>query len=92
MLRSLRAAVLILPLLLAPPAFAEEESTPGDLAVEGLEKMLRAIELFVEAIPMYAPPELLPNGDIIIRRLDREERDSEPRQDDGEGEGGVTET
>ena len=30
--------------------------------------MLRAIELMIEMIPQYEVPEVLENGDIIIRR------------------------
>ena len=30
--------------------------------------MLRAIELMIEMIPQYDLPEVLPNGDILIRR------------------------
>lgn len=92
MLRRLRAAALILALMFSPLAApptawaAEEETSPGEMAAEGLEKMMRAIELFVGSIPLYAPPELLPNGDIIIRRIDPEEPDSAPPR--GEGENG----
>lgn len=91
----LAASLLLIPVAAVPAALAEEPPpSPGELAAEGLEKMMRAIELFVDAIPMYAPPELLPNGDIIIRRLDPEERETDPRRDDSDGESdeGVTET
>jgi hypothetical protein len=50
------------------PAFAAEEETPSELAREGMERMLRAIELMIEMIPQYEVPEVLENGDIIIRR------------------------
>ena len=46
----------------------EGEETPGELAREGMERLLRAIELMLEMIPQYETPEVLPNGDIIIRR------------------------
>jgi hypothetical protein len=49
------------------PAKPQEES-PGALAREGLEQMMRALRLLVESIPQYELPELLDNGDIIIRR------------------------
>jgi len=47
----------------APPRQA-----PEDLAREGVENMLRALRLLVERIPQYELPEILDNGDIIIRR------------------------
>lgn len=39
------------------------------MAVEGLSKLLGALDLFVKSVPQYSAPEVLPNGDIIIRRL-----------------------
>ena len=50
------------------PAVAAEGETPSELAREGMERMLRAIELMIEMIPQYEVPEVLENGDIIIRR------------------------
>jgi hypothetical protein len=44
------------------------QQAPGDLAREGVENMLRALRLLVESIPQYELPEVLDNGDIIIRR------------------------
>jgi hypothetical protein len=35
----------------------------------GMKMMLQALDLMISAIPQYAAPEVLPNGDIIIRRL-----------------------
>lgn len=68
-------------LLLAPPvvfstaAQAEDaapgqppQDTPGEMAREGLERMMQALRLLVERIPQYELPEVLENGDIIIRR------------------------
>ena len=51
----------------ARAAEAEEED-PKELARQGMERMLRAIELMIEMIPQYEMPEVLENGDIIIRR------------------------
>ncbi len=36
---------------------------------EGAEKIMRALELILLAVPQYKMPEVLDNGDIIIRRL-----------------------
>jgi hypothetical protein len=35
---------------------------------EGFEKIFRALELMLRAVPQYAKPEVLENGDIVIRR------------------------
>ena len=40
------------------PALAAGEEEPGELAREGMERMLRAIELMIEMIPQYEMPEL----------------------------------
>src|SRR3546814_9821659 len=63
----------------AAPAAAPENS-PSDLAREGLESMLRALRLLVESIPQYELPEVLDNGDIIIRR----KRDGDAAPEDPE--------
>lgn len=64
----------------------EEKETPSELAREGMDRMLRAIELMIEMIPQYEMPEVLENGDIIIRRK------NPPPPADGEGDESVTET
>lgn len=50
-------------------AQAEDTQSPEAMVRDGLDKVMAAISLFVESIPMYEPPEVLPNGDIIIRRV-----------------------
>ena len=35
----------------------------------GIKKILNALELFIKKIPNYKKPEILENGDIIIRRI-----------------------
>ncbi len=49
---------------------------------EGAEKIMRALELMLLAVPQYDLPEVLENGDIIIRRHrpDRPKRPLEPDQ------------
>ena len=63
----------VLALGLAGPALAQDTAPKTDdaqkLAVEGLSKLLDALGAFVKSVPQYAAPEVLPNGDIIIRRL-----------------------
>jgi hypothetical protein len=58
---------------LVGPALAQDTTPTTDdaqkMAVEGLSKLLDALDLFVKSVPQYAAPEVLPNGDIILRRL-----------------------
>ena len=56
-------------------------NSPGEIAREGLEQMMRALRLLVERIPQYELPEVLENGDIIIRRKHPEEEPEEPEFD-----------
>ena len=70
MRNSLMSAALAFALL-AAPALAEEpseEEAPGALAREGVERLMRALNAFIEMIPQYEMPEIDENGDIIIRR------------------------
>ncbi len=62
-------------LLLAAPAAADERARAEDLAREGATKLMRALELFIESLPRYEAPRVAPNGDIVIPRAPREERD-----------------
>lgn len=78
-------------LLAAPIAAANADSIQKDtaeaerLAGEALAKMMRALDLLITTVPRYAAPEILPNGDIIIRRLDPQEDDEEPIETKGDG-------
>jgi hypothetical protein len=75
------AATLVL--ALAGPALAQEAAPDtGDaqkLAVEGLSKLLDALDVFVKSVPQYAAPEVLPNGDIILRRLNPDQTPAKPK-------------
>jgi hypothetical protein len=50
----------------------------GRMADEAVTKLMRALDLLITTMPRYAAPEVLPNGDIIIRRLDPQEQEQEP--------------
>jgi len=88
--RTLPALLLGLGLVLTPPAAQAQENapgtapqnSPGEMAREGLEQMLRALRLLVERIPQYELPEVLDNGDIIIRRKHPEPKSEEPEFDE----------
>jgi hypothetical protein len=55
----------------ATPALAQQSTLEGaqQQAVEGIAKLLQALQLFVKSVPQFEAPEVLPNGDIIIRRI-----------------------
>ncbi len=78
-------------LLAAPLAAASADSVRDhtaeaeQLANEALAKVMKALDLLIMTVPRYAAPEVLPNGDIIIRRLDPEENEDEPIETDGDG-------
>ncbi len=84
------AALFGLGLSLAPlaavaedtPPGAAPQDTPGEVAREGLEQMMRALRLLVESIPQYELPEVLDNGDIIIRRKNPKPESEEPEFDE----------
>lgn len=58
-----------LPLHAAPPGSTDEADANAEQEFrEGVEKLLRAFDLLLGRLPQYAPPEVLENGDIIIRR------------------------
>ena len=53
------------------PAAAEEarpSEDPGRLALEGVDRLLQALEVLIDRIPQYEMPVIDENGDIIIRR------------------------
>jgi hypothetical protein len=69
----LRATLLAAVIAVAgiPAAHAEDSTLEGaqQEAVEGLSKLLQALGMFVKSVPQFSAPEVLPNGDIIIRRI-----------------------
>lgn len=87
-----RFSILLMVTLLAVPMGAARADSLQDstaeaerLAGEALTKIMRALNLMVDSVPQYAAPEVLPNGDIIIRRLAPEGSEEEPIETDGEG-------
>jgi hypothetical protein len=69
----------------ADDSFQESTAEAERLAGEALAKMMRALDLLIDTVPRYAAPEILPNGDIIIRRLDPQDEDGEPIETGGDG-------
>lgn len=65
---ALGALVLAANLAVTVPARAEEDD-PQELARQGVERLMKALNALIDNIPQYALPEVNENGDIIIRRL-----------------------
>jgi hypothetical protein len=81
---SVLIAVLSVAPLAAPPVLAgehgsssEEEQSAEEMAREGMEKILRALERMMDTVPMYEMPEVTEDGDIIIRRKNPPKRDED---------------
>ena len=83
------AAVIALGLPAA--AMAQEEKSPGEHLDRMVQDVLDAVGLIIRMVPQYEMPEVLPNGDIIIRRIRPEEPqpDEEKQGPDGTPDGGV---
>ncbi len=69
------------PVLAAAPS---ERERAEEMAKEAIEQLMRALELMIESIPQYELPEINEDGDIIIRRKHRKERETpgEPEADE----------
>jgi hypothetical protein len=101
-IRSLTLAGALTLALAVQPAAAQEEApkdSPGEMAREGVEQLMNAIETFVHSLPMYGAPRIDDEGNIVIPRLDKDDDDPERTperkpdnpEDAPEGEGGVRE-
>lgn len=64
---------------LAAPLTPNERA--AELAREGLEKLMQALQLMIQHIPQYEPPVINENGDIIIKRKRPGGADPAPKED-----------
>ncbi|MEI8395827.1 MAG: hypothetical protein WCF85_13890 [Rhodospirillaceae bacterium] len=48
---------------------APVEPTPREQTIQGIDLIMKGLRGMLEQVPLYGPPELTPNGDIILRRL-----------------------
>ncbi len=81
--RTLLCAALMAGALALPGAVRAEEpdQKPGEMLQDGMRSIMGALELLLMSIPQYAAPEVLPNGDILIRRVNPA---APPESPDGE--------
>ena len=56
---------------------------PGAFLEDVTEEVFRVLELILRSIPQYAAPEVLENGDIIIRRIHPKPETPAPAPGDG---------
>ncbi len=61
-----------------PPEDRARPNDPRQFLEEATRDMLRRFELLLQAIPQYQAPEILENGDIIIRRIHPERKKPVP--------------
>lgn len=65
--------------LLAGPATAQDKGEGlDDTARRAIESLVEAMRSMVAKIPMYEAPEILDNGDIIIRRKRPGQEEKQP--------------
>ena len=48
--------------------YADEKKSPEVMIEEGAKMIFEALDLVLKVIPQYEAPEILENGDILIRR------------------------
>ena len=60
-----------------PPS---QQKKPEDMIEDGMKMILNALQLILKSIPQYKAPEVLENGDIIIRRVPSGE--NKPKSED----------
>ena len=48
--------------------YADEKKSPEVMIEEGAKMIFEALNLVLKTIPQYEAPEILENGDILIRR------------------------
>lgn len=78
----MKPAVFVLAAMLTAgqPVLAQTQSPnerAADLARQGMEKLMQALQLMIQHIPQYEPPVINDNGDIIIKR--KPPRGAEPK-------------
>ncbi len=61
-----------------------EQESPGEMLEDATRIILKAFEMMLKSIPQYDAPEILDNGDIIIRRKHPE--NEKPAPGDGKTE------
>ena len=74
------AISLAFTLSISSVAYADEKKSPEVMIEEGTKMIFDALDLVLKAIPQYEAPEILENGDIIIRRKNPKEDKTEKKE------------
>ena len=76
----LAAGTVALMSFAATPVWADSqtEKDPHALASDGIQSLLKAMEMMLLAIPQYEAPFVNENGDIIIRRKNPSQEPDRP--------------
>ena len=84
MRRQLATALIAVAVLTGVPAYAadQQKKSPEELANEGLQSLLQAMEMLLKAIPQYEAPYVNEHGDIIIRRKNPPAKPDSPAEPD----------
>lgn len=61
-----------------PPTLEQQADEAARAMREAIERAMRVFDGVIGSIPQYEMPEVLPNGDIIIRRIPQAPRDPAP--------------
>lgn len=73
-MRKLLAALAISTVLAAglawPAAVGRAEESAPELAIEGLETLMKALQVMIAAIPQFGAPYIDEQGNIVIPRID----------------------
>lgn len=85
MKKILLAGTVALMTLGSAPAFADsdQDKDPHALASDGIQSLLKAMEMMLLAIPQYEAPYVNENGDIIIRRKNPSREPAKPSAPEG---------
>lgn len=68
-LRVLAAILVVAAPLTAAADGPATTPSPQEQAIQGLDMIMKGLRGMIEQVPLYGPPEILPNGDIIVRRI-----------------------
>ena len=86
MKKLLVAGITALITLGTAPVLADphQNKDPHALASDGIQSLLKAMEMMLLAIPQYEAPYINENGDIIIRRKNPSPKSEQPSVPKGE--------
>ena len=76
----LPAISLAFTLSVSSAGYADEKKSPEVMIEEGAKMIFNALDLVLKVIPQYETPEILENGDIIIRRKNPKEDKKEKKE------------